>query len=444
MSTMKMILYNMLLSVAALGLAPWYAWRVLVSGKYRKSTGPKLGFHPAHTLENLEGSPRIWIHAVSVGEVTAAAPILAKLRQMHPRGVLLLSTSTETGQEAARRLVPQASAIFYFPLDIPRVIRGVLERAAPDIFVTVETELWPNFIRICRQRSLKVVMVNGRLSPRSFRNYRVTRFFWKGILEGLDAAGVISETDGLRLREIGMDPARIAVLGNAKYDGLLERATPALRHETARLLGIDDDDPVIVAGSTHEGEEAILADAYEQLLAVSPGLRLVLVPRHVDRAPGLAAMMRDRGFQVASLADIEGGKADFRTPVIVVDIMGRLFGIYSVATVVFCGGSLVPRGGQNVLEAAAWGKVILHGPSMDDFREEGDRLDRAGAAISVENGEAFVRETARLLADSGERRRRGEAGRMVVEENRGAAERYALLISEGVRGLDGNRITESR
>lgn len=432
---MNMIAYNAVLSLAAVAAAPWFAWKVLVKGKYRESAAPKLGFHRRETFENTGGSPRIWIHAVSVGEVTAAAPIVARLRRAWPDAALLLSTSTETGQAAARRLVPEATARFYYPLDIPPVIRKVMDQVKPDLFVAVETELWPNFLRLCRERSVKTVMVNGRLSPRSFRNYRATRFFWKDVLGLLDGAGVISETDGARLRELGMDPSRIEVLGNAKYDGLVGRAGAALGEETARMLSLPGGTPVIVAGSTHEGEEKALVRVYRRLLERVPDLVLVLAPRHVERTGAVLSMLREEQFgrRAVRLSGLTAGEARGDRSVVVVDVMGQLFSLYSAASLVFCGGSLVPKGGQNVLEAAAWGKVVLHGPSMEDFREEARLLAGAGAGITVRDGEELAERMLELLEDPEESRRRGEAGRRVVEENQGAAEGYAELIGRWLR-----------
>ncbi|MCK9230808.1 MAG: 3-deoxy-D-manno-octulosonic acid transferase [Syntrophales bacterium] len=428
---MNMIAYNAVLSAAALAAVPWFAWKVLAQGKYRESAGPKLGFHRHGTFENAGGSPRIWIHAVSVGEVTAAAPIVARLRRAWPDAALLLSTSTETGRAAARRLVPEATVLFYYPLDIPPVIRKVMDRVNPDLFVTVETELWPNFLHLCRERSVKTVMVNGRLSPRSFKNYRATRFFWKHVLGFLDSAGVISETDGSRLRELGMDSSRITVLGNAKYDGLVERADAALGDETARMLSLARGTPVIVAGSTHEGEEKILVRAYRRLLKELPGLVLVLAPRHVERTAAVLSLLKEEqlGRRAVRLSRIDAGEVRGDRSVIVVDVMGRLFSLYGTASLVFCGGSLVPKGGQNVLEAAAWGKVVIHGPSMDDFREEGRLLADAEAGVTVRDGKELAGRMAELLGDPEECRRRGEAGRRIVAENQGAADRYVELIS---------------
>jgi len=194
--------------------------KIVFAGKYRKSIGPKFGFIPRKVFEEMRGSPRIWVHAVSVGEVTAAAPIISSLREMYPEACIVLSTSTETGQEMARRLVTDATAHIYYPLDIPVVVRKVIERVNPDIFVPVETEIWPNFIRACAKRGTRIVMVNGRISPRSFRRYRRTRFFWKRIMNMLDMMGAISAIDASRLEALGVEPSRIHVLGNAKYDSL--------------------------------------------------------------------------------------------------------------------------------------------------------------------------------------------------------------------------------
>ncbi|MBW2636616.1 MAG: hypothetical protein JRC86_03665 [Deltaproteobacteria bacterium] len=225
--------YNILLAFAALLLAPYYGAKIVLTGKYRKSIGPKFGIAAAGDVGGMKGTPRIWVHAVSVGEVTAAAPIVAALREHFPLASIVLSTSTETGQEMARKTIDGATAFIYFPLDIPFVIRKVLNLVRPDIVIPVETEVWPNFIRLCGERGVKVLMVNGRLSPRSFNGYKKTRFFWKGILRTIDEIGTISETDARRFKALGADPARVRIIGNAKYDSLAARAEPELRKKIA-------------------------------------------------------------------------------------------------------------------------------------------------------------------------------------------------------------------
>lgn len=202
------ILYNIILFAAALILAPYFLLKIFFTGKYRNSFRQKLGGKQEAVLAGLKNKPRIWIHAVSVGEVTAAAPIVASLKKKRPDVEVIFSTSTETGQEMAKKFIKGASAFIYFPLDIWSVVTRMIKMADPDIFVLVETELWPNFLNVCRDRRIKTLMVNGRISPRSYRRYRLTKFLWKGVLKDLDFAGMISKVDATRLEDIGMDPAK--------------------------------------------------------------------------------------------------------------------------------------------------------------------------------------------------------------------------------------------
>ena len=423
-------LYNVLLFAAALFAVPYYGARMLLTGKYRKSLGPKFGRHLPEAA-SLEGSPRVWVHAVSVGEVTAAAPVVTALRLRFPGACVVLSTSTETGQEMARKLIPAANAHIYYPLDIPGVVRKVIARVNPEIFVPFETELWPNFIGTCRKRGTRIVMANGRISPRSFSRYRATRFFWKGLLAAVAEAGVISAVDAERLAAIGLPAGRIHVLGNAKYDGLAARVSPAIEREIADSLGIAPGQEVLVAGSTHDGEEAVILEVYRKLLETRPGFKLILVPRHIERGEAVAQMVRQAGFaDCIAMSEIRAGRRRREERVVLVDVIGELFKVYSLATVVFCGGSLVPKGGQNILEAAAWGKVVFYGPFMDDFRDERALLEDAGAGIAVRTGEELFEKIGELLANPDLLRRRGEAGRRAVAANKGAAERYADLIAE--------------
>jgi 3-deoxy-D-manno-octulosonic-acid transferase len=423
-------LYNALLLATAAFLIPFYGARMLLTGKYRKSLGPKFGFHPPEAASSMTGAPRIWIHAVSVGEVTAAAPIVAALHSRFPGSCIVLSTSTETGQEIARKLVPAAKAHIYFPLDIPRVVSKVLALVRPDVFVTVETELWPNFIRICRRQGIRIVMANCRLSPRSFRRYHLTRFFWKKILLNLDEAGVISATDAARLAALGMPSERIQILGNAKYDGLAARVSPAIEKEIIDLLGIAPGEEFLVAGSTHAGEETVILDVYRRLLEIRPNFKLILIPRHIERGPAVAELVRQAGFtSCITMSEIQAGRSRREEKVILVDVIGELFKVYSLATVVFCGGSLVPKGGQNLLEAAAWGKVVFYGPHMEDFRDEQALIEEAGAGITVADGDELYAGIVDLINHPDHLRQKGEAGRRAVAANAGAAERYADLIA---------------
>jgi 3-deoxy-D-manno-octulosonic-acid transferase len=427
-----LVLYNILLTVAAALAVPYYGAKILFTGKYRHSIGPKLGLNPPDIFKGMRGAPRIWMHAVSVGEVTAAAPIMAALRSDFPEACLVLSTGTETGQEMARRLVPDATAIIYYPLDIPHIVRKLIRGVRPDVFVLTETELWPNFLRSCRERGIRVVMVNGRLSPRSFKKYYRTRFFWSEILKDIHSMGVISEIDAGRVRAIGMVPEKIQVLGNAKYDGLAAKVSPALQAETASRLNMAADERILVAGSTHAGEEAVILEVFRKLLGVYPDFRLILVPRHVERAGEVTEMVRQAGFDSLALTQIDEGRIRRDETVIVVDRIGELFKLYSLATVVFCGGSLVPRGGQNILEPAAWGKVVFYGPSMEDFGDEKILLEAAGAGIPVTDGNDLADKMLALLKTPEVLAGKGEAAGRVVAANRGASRRYAALIKDAL------------
>ena len=426
---MSFLIYNILLLVSAVFLIPFFALKIVLAGKYRKSIGPKFGLIPQRVFDEMKGSPRIWVHAVSVGEVTAAAPIISSLRGMYPEACIVLSTSTETGQEMAGRLITDTSALIYYPLDIPVVVRKVIERVNPDIFVPVETEIWPNFIRACAKRGTRIVMVNGRISPRSFRRYRRTRFFWKRIMNMLDMMGAISAIDASRLEALGVEPSRIHVLGNAKYDSLAAGADDALRDEMEARLDIPHEARVFVAGSTHEGEDGMVLKVYRGLLEKYPDMLMVIVPRHPERGDDIVSLARDEGFDdCVTMKEINSGTKRAGRRIVIVDVIGELFKVYSLATMVFCGGSLVPRGGQNILEPAAWGKVVLYGPSMDDFMDEKERLEIAGGGITVSNDRELLAETLKLLEDPEALRRKGAAGREIVASNGGAARRYAEMI----------------
>jgi 3-deoxy-D-manno-octulosonic-acid transferase len=422
------ILYNILLLIIALFAVPYFLMKMAMTGKYRKSLSRKFGFIRPDVISGMRGNPRIWLHAVSVGEVTAAAPVIVSLRDIFPEACIILSTSTETGQEMARRFIPAATSYIYYPLDIPFVVRKIIGLVKPDLFVLTETELWPNFIRTCRKLGVRIVMVNGRISPRSFRGYAMTRFFWKSILNAVEEVGVISGVDARRVEALGMPPSRVHILGNAKYDSLAAKISPVIQADIARRLNIIPGAKVFVAGSTHEGEERIILQVYRELLKTWPDFKLIIVPRHVERSQEVLSLLKSEGFgDVIAMTEISNGRNRLQEQVILIDVIGELFKVYSLATVVFCGGSLVPRGGQNILEPAAWGKVIFYGPHMEDFREEKVLLEETGAGITIRNGRELFEGIMELMSDTATFTLRGERGKEMVAANMGAAQRYAEL-----------------
>lgn len=423
------LIYNILLLISAIFLIPYYLLKMLLTGKYRRSFWQKLGFTKSEAFKNMTGYPRIWIHAVSVGEVTAAAPIIAALKEQMPASCILLSTSTETGREMAEKIITATTAMIYFPLDIPFVVRRMLNNVRPNVFVMIETELWPNFLRSCKDFGVKTLLINGRISPRSFKRYHATRFFWKRVLNLVDEAAVISETDAQRLSAIGKPYGSISVFGNAKYDSLASKASPDVKDRMELRLNLKADEKIFVAGSTHESEEEVVASVYRKVLEHHTDLKLILVPRHIERTPEVLNVLRNAGFNdIITLSEIDGGRKRQHERIIVVDRIGELFKIYSLATLVFCGGSLVPRGGQNILEAAAWGKIVFFGPHMEDFEGEKLLLEWCGAGITVHSGDELA---ARILESIGKDEKLksiGEKGRQAVLSNTGASQRYADLV----------------
>jgi len=422
------LLYNVLLCFAFIPLVTYYGIRSLMTGKYRRNLAARLGW--TQIPPRTGSRPRVWIHAVSVGEVVAAAPIVRALNDRLPNVQVLVSTTTETGQGMAQRVVTGAEGVFYFPLDLPFVVGSVLDRVCPQVVVLTETEIWPNFLAACRRRRIPVVLVNGRLSPRSFRRYQATRWFWHPYLEAITAAGMISHLDASRLIAMGMPPDRVRVLGNAKYDALATRVNHQAVTYAAQRLEIGPDDPVFLAGSTHEGEEEIVLSLYRRLQQEFPCLLLILVPRHIERSDAVRELCRAQGIHdLVTYREIMAGHRREGARVILVDVIGELFTLYGLATITFCGGSLVPKGGQNVLEAAVWGKVPLFGPHMDDFLAEQALLEVSEGGIMVRDGEELYETSRRLLLNPTLREERGEKGRVAVLANRGAAARYAELIT---------------
>ncbi len=426
-------LYNSILFAASFLILPYFLLKMAFTGKYRKSLVQKLGGRQTQILTNIAEGARVWIHAVSVGEVTAAAPIVASLKKKRPEIKIIFSTSTETGQQMALNLVKGADAFIYFPLDIPYVVRKVIRLAKPVVFVMVETELWPNFLKACKLNRVKTLMVNGRLSPRSYNNYLLTRYFWKKVLADLSAAGMITEVDASRIKSIGMVENRVAVLGNAKYDALAAMASPVLQEEIARRVNVRQGERFFVAGSTHHGEDRVVIRVYQQLLKYHPDFKLIIVPRHVERTASIMDLLQSLGLSDAiKMSEMNNGKMREQERIIVVDVIGELFKIYSLATIVYCGGSLVPKGGQNILEAAAWGKVIFYGPSMEDFSQEKSLLEEAGCGFTIKNEQELLQKIIQVLGDPGEMEARGARGKAAVTANMGAALRYAQSIDREI------------
>lgn len=429
---MRAVIYNLFLhTLVAPLLAAYYLPQVIFRGKYRRSLRGKFGRLPQNFTPDLLPRPRVWLHAVSVGEVVALSPLLNALKKLLPTASFVISTGTETGQDKARDLMTGADGFLYLPLDFPAFVNPVVDRISPDLFVMIETELWPNLIRSLKRRGAAIALANGRISDRSFPRYRKLRGFFAPTLQSIDLFLMSSELDASRIEQLNVPAARIRVTGNTKFDAALEETPREAEERMRELLGIEPGTRTLVAGSTHPGEHETVLTAYEELTKNFPDLVLILVPRHVEKTPLILSFMEERGMKapfLRSAAD-RGEKRDGRN-VVIVDRTGELFQVFSLATVVFMGGSLVPRGGQNILEPAAWGKVVLFGPSMEDFRDARDTLVLTGSGIEVRGMEDLARRVSELLNHPEKNVELGRRGRDELLNHLGSARKTARLLAD--------------
>jgi 3-deoxy-D-manno-octulosonic-acid transferase len=411
------LIYMALLVVCA----PALLFRAIKAGKYREGWAAKvLGKAPRRIGER----PCVWFHAVSVGEVLLLKPIVAELARRRPAWDVVISTTTTTGLAVARRSYPDL-VTFYAPLDFSWATRKAMARVRPTVLVLVELELWPNLIWAAKRAGVRVAIVNGRLSHRSHRGYKRLRGPLGPTLRRVDAIAAQTEEYAERFVSLGVPRHRVRVTGSVKYDGLEgDRNNPrtlALRRE----LGLAPADLVFVAGSTMEGEEAAALAAYRAARTQHARLRLVLVPRHADRFDRVAAWLEQRGERVLRRSHPEAlvGRGE-RPPVILVDTLGELAAVWGLADVAFVGGSLVGRrGGQNMMEPAAYGAAVLFGPHTANFRDTVEQLLARGAARRVADADELTSALIDDLNDPESAAARGAAGRAFVLAQNGASDR---------------------
>jgi 3-deoxy-D-manno-octulosonic-acid transferase len=408
------VLYNVALGLFLVLGFPFFFLKALRTGKYLPTFWERMGRVP---WSPHEASPEraIWMHAVSVGEVLSSRRLASALKKAFPGRRLVLSTTTLAGNAVARQNPSGWDELFCAPFDFPSPVRRALDALNPGLLVLVETEIWPNLIREARRRGTRIAVVNGRISPRSFTRYRKIRFFLRGVLSQVDVFLMQAQPHADRLISIGAPSERVFVTGNLKFDA---SEGPAPPEALARIIGRET--PLIVAGSTLEGEEQMVLRAYRGILSSQPAARLVIAPRHPERFGAVASLVRAEGFSGARRTEVGGPGWD---KVLVLDTIGELAQVYPLATLVFVGGSLVPRGGHNILEAAVAGKAVIVGPHMENFQEISDLFRENDALVQVSSAEALAAEMTALLGDEARRTRLGERARSLILENRGALEK---------------------
>jgi 3-deoxy-D-manno-octulosonic-acid transferase len=396
------------------------------SGRYRAGLAGRLGRVPAGVSESIAGRKTIWLHAVSVGEVMAAAELIREVRRQKPDWVIAISTTTETGQRLARERFGSHSPVFYMPLDLAVLIRRYLRVLHPEMVVLMESELWPNLIDVCASDGIPLAVVNGRVSDRSLPRYLRLKRLWEPILKRVSLFLAQSEENGARFVQIGAPAERVKVTGNLKYD-VRAAGTTAMTTRLGEIL--PESARVVVAGSTLEGEEKMLLDEWPKVLEEQPDAVLILAPRRPERFSTVAGLVETAGFDLLRASDLDLDRRDqSRGGIILLDTIGDLASVYSLASVAFVGGSLVPMGGHNPLEPARFGIPVVMGRSSENFREIVDAMRTAEAIRIVkpsELGDALIE----LLRDGEKARRMGEHGREVFLAQAGATARTVEWLS---------------
>jgi 3-deoxy-D-manno-octulosonic-acid transferase len=432
--TINYFIHNLKLAVASPLVSAYLAQRY-VSGKSRPGWPERWGRLPVRLQSAADNRPRLWMHAVSAGEVVAAVPILRELRRCLPDYEIVFSVITPAGHEmASQQVFPYADVLFYFPFDLPWVVRKVVRQIRPQVFVSLESEMWPNLLHELKREGALTVLVNGRISERNFmRSQRFGRRLYRWMISNMDRLLMQSEADAVRVTALsgGRAEDRVSIIGNSKFDQEVARLDPDQTRELRRQLKLPEGAPVFVAGSTRSAEEeAEVIAAYGALRAEFNDLCLVIAPRHIARADELLAALESAGYAAVRKTRI----ADAVGPVeqIVLDTMGELANVYAVADFAFVGNSFPPvvkGGGQNLLQPLAHGKPVFVGPLTASIRSELALAGAAGVAFVVANGAELAREAAKLLRSRPQRQEIAAHAVALIAANRGVSTRYAEAIA---------------
>jgi 3-deoxy-D-manno-octulosonic-acid transferase len=418
---LMMAIYSLLLGLVLVVGAPYWLVRMATSGRYRAGLRGRLGWLPAGLRDAVAGRDVVWVHAVSVGEVVAATQLIRELKARLPGWVVAVSTTTETGQRLARKRLGDCP-VFYLPLDFRFAVRRYLKVLRPKMMVLMESELWPRLVLECAESGVPVVVVNARVSDRSFPRYMRLRGLWRPVLAKVSLFLAQSGETAERLVKIGVAAERVRVTGNLKYDVRVSESS-ALTERLRERLAVGA--KVVVCGSTLEGEERMLLKAWAGVVASEPGAVMVLAPRHPDRFEVVAEMVAAGGFALQKASELrlqESVKAVEGGSIFLLDTIGDLAGVYGLGAVAFVGGSLVGKGGHNPLEPAQFGVPVVMGESYENFREIVEAM-RAGDAIRIVSSERVGDALVEMLRDEDGVRRLGERGRGVFEAQAGATAR---------------------
>ena len=412
------ILYDFIYVIIALFYLPF----ILMKGKWHSGFKMRFGIIPRTIYETLNDTDTIWFHAVSVGEVLAVMGLIKKIKISFPQYQIVVSTVTQTGYKLAQSQLAKNDVVIYAPLDISFIVRWYIKVIDPKIYISAETEIWPNLFTALADQKIPIVQVNGRLSEKSFKNYQRIKFLLKNVLNDVTAFCMQTPADAERIIPLGVDPQKVLVIGNMKFDDL-EHSMGSVK-----VLSYKPQDLVWIAGSTHPGEEKIVLEVFKSLQKEFPALHLVIAPRHVGRTSEIVNLIQSEGLNPVKFSEIKSGMES--DSIVVVDTIGHLRELYRLATVVFVGKSLIGQGGQNIIEPAFFAKPIVVGPHMQNFKNILNLFQEAQAIVQIKDPQELVVEMRRLLQDPQYRKKLGESAKSVVVKNQGATEKTFQIISD--------------
>jgi len=426
---MMYLTYSFLFTLGALLTAPYYLWkrRSELAGKLWRE---RFGLLPESFQQEKRGA--VWVHAVSVGETLAVVRLVRDLHALFPDRKIFLSSVTPAGRAAGETRLPSVSGRFYLPMDWRGAVGSALKRIKPSLLVIVETELWPNLLRASHEFGARIILINARLSTRSFRRYRLLRPLMRRVLEHVDVVCAQTEADAERFRHLGALSERVALSGNLKFDSEPPRFAAFPRH-LERAVAHTKRGPIMIAASTMPGEEPILLDAWSKVHAQYPKALFILAPRHPARFDEVAQILARSGFSYTRRSLLASPEPEFSSQlaapdILLLDSIGELAAILELADVVFMGGSLVPTGGHNILEAAYWARPVVFGPHMENFQDIAQLFLEAEACVQVRDGKELVESVLNLFGDRAASRQLGERGKRLLERETGATARVLEQI----------------
>jgi 3-deoxy-D-manno-octulosonic-acid transferase len=432
-------IYNLLFTFFFLLSAPYYFLRLRRRGRWREGFRQRFGHYSSHVKQRLTNRHVLWLHAVSVGEVNVCTHLIRALEPRAPNLKIVVSTTTTTGMGELRRKLPSHIEKIYYPIDRRAWVRRALQVIHPEAVVLVEAEIWPNFIWRLRDLGIPVFLVNARLSQRSYRGYRRWGFLFRPLFASFSGVGAQNDEDAARLRELGCSPAAVHVVGSLKFDAApLDERRELNVLALLDQLGVPAGAPLLVGGSTHAGEESLLAQHLLQLRPRHPGLFLIVVPRHFERSREVGRELENLGLRVIYRSEVGAGTrlSPGAADCLLVNTTGELRFFYEHATIVFVGKSLTAHGGQNPIEAGALGRAMVFGPNMENFAAVAKAFVAADAAVQVSGPAELGKALEELLWDAERRERLGQNAREVVRQHRGAIDRTVDMILQRLEGGD--------